>query len=162
MKKIIILTIILSISFFVQSCANAKSAEEFAKHLQSVIASGDKTSFRKMLSLQRPGDEGHIAEQVDYVFNSKSSKIRTLLMNNNTKIFVSPFINVNGEPTKKFIIIYYNPNIIDFTKPVSIEQLEEQWLNGYVETSVEFINDGWFFVDAAFYQGSSPSWGEDY
>lgn len=162
MKKILIFTTIFCMTLFVQSCANAKNAEEFAKHLQSVIASDDKASFRKMLNLQQSGGEAHKAEQIDYVFNSNSSNIRIMLMNEKTKIFVRPFTNVKGEPTEKFIIIYYNPNVIDFTKPISLDQLEAHWLSGYVETAIELTNDGWFFIDSAFYQGSSPSWVEDY
>ncbi|MGX5174220.1 hypothetical protein ACUR5C_09395 [Aliikangiella sp. IMCC44653] len=162
MKNILILIIILCTSFIASSCTKAKSAEEFAIHLQSIIANDDRVSFRELLKLQKPRDKAHKAEQVDYVFDNKSSNIRAMLTNEETNIYVKPFTNLTGDSTGKYIIIYYNPSVIDFTNSVSQEQLEAHWLSGYVETAIQSIGDGWFFVDSAFYQGSSPSWVEDY
>ncbi|QOL25258.1 hypothetical protein LP316_13290 [Thalassotalea sp. LPB0316] len=161
MNKFLIFINVLCITFSIQAGACSKNPEEFANYLQAIVARGDKISFQKLLALQLNG-EASKAEQIDYVFNSQLSNIRTMLMDEETKVFVKPFINLDGEATNKFLIVYYNPTIIDFTKPVSLEQLGKHWQSGYIETAIELVNDKWFFIDSAFYQGSSPSWFEDY
>lgn len=141
--------------------SEGSNVDDFAEFLLKTIENGDKYEFEKLLRSQ---DRIDVEEQIEYVFNIDDGKfsIRSFILNHPIKTYTAPFLNENGDETNHYVIVFYDPRLIDFSEPLRRQDLVSYWNIGYVETKVICRKGDWVFEDSAFYQGTSPPWVEDY
>lgn len=136
---------------------------DFGRQIQQVIARGDLDTFSKMHPPSVDQTFIRDADYMCYVFECMGnvSNIRKLMQNPETKILTSNITTEDVDEGTEYIIVFYDPNIIDMETVTSLEDLAPHWATAYAETRVQRLNGFWFFSNMAFLYGSELPWAED-
>ncbi len=163
MKRKLSVGLLIVMTVILGCLGGVEQPQRFAQELQEIILSGDVDAFEDICTATFPDQPDFIEDLVRYVFGDVTAQfsIRSFMLDQDLEIYVGPF-GSGEDGVKRWLVIYYDPAVIDFSTKVSPTQLEEHWQTGYVETVVECTDGVCVFPDTAFQYATSPTWVGDY
>ena len=131
-------TLLILIILVMAGCYKAQpmSVNSFAEDLRNTILKSDKSRFINLVSSDKLAGS-YLDDLTKYIFSTSAPfSVRKFLLRDGILVYAKAFSSADDVRPKRFLIVYFDPLLIDFRRPVSLPKLKEQYNVGYVETEV--------------------------